>query len=142
MVSIFSINTMLSIYTDGSCLKNPNGPGGWALCIIEEDNTEFYMSGGEKSTTNNRMELKAVIEALKCVKTGDSCKIFSDSMLVINCASGKWKRKANLDLWDEYNLAGKDKKIVFEWVKGHSGNKYNDIVDKLALGESHIMKKN
>ena len=132
---------MIKIYTDGSCLKNPNGPGGWAVCILEEDGSEFCMSGSDPSTTNNRMELKAVIEALKCLKEKQECVIFSDSMLVINCASGKWKRKANLDLWKEYEDASRTKKVLFEWVKGHSGDKYNDIVDKLALSESKKILK-
>jgi ribonuclease HI len=131
---------MFTIYTDGSCIKNPNGPGGWACYIIDGYGMEFILSGGEKSTTNNRMELRAVIESLKFLKDKDSCKIYSDSMLTINCASGKWKRKANLDMWDEYNIASTNKCITFEWVKGHSGNKYNEIVDKLALQESQSNK--
>lgn len=127
---------MLIIYTDGSCLSNPGGAGGWAICIIEENGTEFILSGGGKSTTNNRMELKAIIEALSCVPNNGECVIYTDSQLCINCATGKWKRKANLDLWEEYNIVSHAKIISFEWVKGHSGNKYNEIVDKLAFDEA------
>lgn len=126
---------MLEIYTDGSCLKNPNGPGGWALCILENDK-EFYICGNEKSTTNNRMELKAVIEAVSCLKKNQECIIYSDSQLIINCASNIWKRKANMDLWEEYENISKNKKIKFEWVKAHNKNYYNEIVDKLAFNEA------
>jgi ribonuclease HI len=127
---------MIEIYTDGSCLKNPGGPGGWAICIIEKNNPDYCFCGNEQSTTNNRMELKAIIEAVSCLKEKDECIIYSDSQLCINCASGKWKRKANLDLWLEYDKFSKNKNIKFEWVKGHSGNVYNEIVDKLAYQEA------
>ena len=126
---------MIEIYTDGSCLKNPNGPGGWAVCILE-DNLEYYLSGNNSSTTNNRMELTAIIEGISCVKEKIECKIYTDSQLCINCATGKWKRKANLDLWNEYDKVSKNKNIKYEWVKGHAGNKYNEIVDKIALEEA------
>ena len=127
---------MVKLYTDGSCLKNPGGPGGWAVYIIQEDGNEFYLSDGEVSTTNNRMELQAVLEALSCVKENSDCIIYTDSKLTINCATGEWKRKANLDLWKEYDQLSKNKKIQFEWVKGHSGDEYNDKVDKLAYEEA------
>ena len=126
---------MIKIYTDGSCLKNPDGPGGYAFIIIDDD-IELHHSEGCKSTTNNREEMKAVIEALKCIKINSECKIYTDSKLVINCASGLWKRKANLDLWSEYDIVSKNKKISFIHVKGHSGDKYNEIVDKLAQQEA------
>ena len=127
---------MIKIYTDGSCLKNPGGPGGWAICVITEDDYEFYFSEGESSTTNNRMELQAVIQAILCVKENASCIIYTDSKLTINCAKGIWKRHANLDLWNEYDKQSRNKNIDFEWVKGHSGNKYNEIVDTLAQEEA------
>jgi ribonuclease HI len=127
---------MLQIYTDGSCIKNPNGPGGWAIAIIENDGYEYYFSDKNSRTTNNRMELTAVIEAISSVKKNQECTIFSDSQLIINCATGKWKRKANLDLWTEYDKFCKNKIINFEWVKAHNGNKYNEIVDSLAYTEA------
>ena len=127
----------MSIYTDGSCLKNPGGKGGWAFVLLENDE-EIYVSGGESSTTNNRMELVAVIEALKFVKN-NNYNIFSDSKLTINCAQNIWKRKANLDLWQEYDSVSKNKKIIWYWVRSHNGNKYNELVDKLAKEEA---KKN
>ena len=132
---------MIKIYTDGSCLKNPNGPGGYAFCIIEEDGFEYHLSDGDPCTTNNRMELQAVIEALKFINEGKSCKIYSDSKLVINCATGAWNRKANLDLWDMYNKVSKNKKIPYEWVKGHNGDKYNELVDKYAKEEAVKISK-
>ena len=126
----------MEIYTDGSCLKNPGGPGGWAICILD-DNKEFYLSGNNNSTTNNRMELTAIIEAVSCIKENSiCCTIYTDSQLCINCATGKWKRNKNLDLWLEYDKYSKNKNIKFEWVKGHNNNKYNEIVDKMALKEA------
>ena len=122
------------IYTDGSCLKNP-GKGGWAFIAIQEE-CEWLVSGGVKQTTNNRMELLAVIEALTFMHEESNFCIYSDSMYVINCAKGKWKRKKNADLWKEYDKVSCDKRIEWVWVKGHSGNKYNDIVDALARKEA------
>ena len=122
---------MIKIYTDGSCLKNPNGPGGWAVCILD-DKVDFCLTGSNISTTNNRMELTALIEAISCVPTYKSCIIYTDSQLCINCATGKWKRKANIDLWELYDKISLNKVVKFEWVKGHSNNYYNDLVDKLA----------
>lgn len=127
---------MIYIYTDGSCLKNPDGPGGWACCIIYVDNIEIHLSGSCVSTTNNRMELQAFIEGLKHISKHEECTIISDSMLTINCASGKWNRKTNIDLWSQYDIVSKDKKIHFQWVKAHAGNKYNELVDKLANSEA------
>jgi len=127
---------MIQIYTDGSCISNPNGPGGWAIVIIEEDGREYYLSDKNSCTTNNRMELTAVVEGISSVKENQECIIFSDSQLTINCATGKWKRKANLDLWKEYDKVSKNKIINFEWVKAHNGNKYNEIVDELAYNEA------
>jgi len=127
---------MLKIYTDGSCISNPNGPGGWAFVVIEEDGYEYYFSDKNACTTNNRMELTAILEAISSVKENQECIIFSDSQLTINCAIGKWKRNANLDLWEEYDKISKNKIINFEWVKAHNGNKYNEIVDELAYKEA------
>jgi ribonuclease HI len=124
---------MITIYTDGSCIKTK---GGWAFCILEEDGSEYYFCGCDSNTTNNKMELTAVIEALECIKINQKCLIYSDSQLTINCAVGKWKRNANLDLWLKYDNISKNKNIKFEWVKAHNGDKYNEIVDKLAYNEA------
>jgi len=136
---------MLELYTDGSCVKNPDGPGGWAVVLIDDDKYEWYLSDGEEKTTNNRMELRAVIEGIKLINDGSVCKIYTDSKLVINCAMGLWKRKANIDMWEEYDKIVKNKIINYEWVKGHSGNYYNEKVDKLALEEArkfYLKKEN
>jgi ribonuclease HI len=119
----------LVIYTDGSCLKNP-GPGGFAFIIIFE-NYELHFADSVNHTTNNRMELTAVIEALKyCTET--KITFFTDSKYVINCALNKWKKNKNNDLWNAYTFLAKNFDISFTWIKGHSGNYYNELVDKMA----------
>jgi ribonuclease HI len=136
---------MLELYTDGSCVKNPDGPGGWAVVLIDDDKYEWYLSDGEEKTTNNRMELRAVIEGIKLLSEDSVCKIYTDSKLVINCATGLWKRKANIDMWEEYDKIVRNKIINYEWVKGHNGNYYNEKVDKLALEEArkfYLKKEN
>ena len=126
----------LVIYTDGSCLKNPGGPGGWAFAMVL-DGTEWRVSGCDNSTTNNRMELTAVIEALKFGSRRGKATIYTDSQWVIKCASGVWNRKANMDLWEDYNeISVKYKDISWVWVKGHSGDVMNEVVDKLARYEA------
>jgi len=122
------------IYTDGSCLRNPGGPSGWAFYILE-NGYESFASGGEKSSTNNRMELTAVIKALTAC-SNNKYTIFSDSKYVINCAIGTWKRKKNLDLWEQFNYISSDKILKWVWVKGHSGDEYNEICDRLAKREA------
>lgn len=125
---------MTLIYTDGSCIGNP-GPGGWAFCIVENEQ-EYSMSDFVQSpTTNNRMELQAVIEALCCVNSGNYT-IYTDSKLTMNCAQGKWKRKKNLDLWKEYDQVCNGKNLTWKWVKGHNGDKYNELVNDLAQDEA------
>jgi ribonuclease HI len=89
------------------------------------------MTGHDPSTTNNRMELRAVIEALLFVQD-DEYNIYTDSQLTMNCAMGVWKRKANLDLWERYESALRGRKLNWHWVRGHSGDQYNTLVDKLA----------
>ena len=125
---------IIKVFTDGSCIGNP-GFGGWAVCILENEK-EYYYCGGDPKTTNNKMELKAIIEGLSCIKENSRCIIYSDSMLTINCATSKWKKKSNLDLWDEYEKVSKNKNILFEWVASHTGNYYNEKVDKLAKIEA------
>ena len=126
---------MNRIYTDGSCIGNP-GKGGWAFILINQDNEEIHISDCDMNTTNNRMEMKAVVEGLKFLSEKESCIIYSDSKLVINCATNKWKRKSNLDLWKEYDKVSYNKNIEFIWVKGHSGNEYNELVDEMAFNEA------
>lgn len=126
------------IYTDGSCLNNP-GAGGWAFVLLEGSKM-ISKSGKQDNTTNNRMELKAIIEALS-YSQGEEYVIYTDSQLTINCATGKWRRKANIDLWEEYDKALRSRNIHYIWVKGHNGNKYNEIVDDLARKEAKNCEK-
>ena len=128
---------MIQIYTDGSCL--PNRVGGWGFIIVAStttNNTEYQVCGSHDDTTNNRMELQAVIEALSfdIPKNENSYKFYTDSKLTMNCAKGEWKRNANLDLWEIYDSVSKGKRIEWEWVKAHNNNHYNEQVDKLANG--------
>ena len=134
---------MITIYTDGSCLTNP-GNGGWAA-IINENNQIKKISGNEKNTTNNRMELLAPIKALQGIKTGSKIKVYTDSQYVKNgitdwiniWLNNNWKTSKkedvkNKDLWIElYNLT-KSFDIQWIWVKAHDGNSLNEEVDLLA----------
>ena len=135
------------IYIDGACVGNP-GPGGWAAIIILE-NKKKEIFGGEKSTTNNRMELTAAIKALEYFvelkKKESSLKIFTDSNYVkdgITIWIHKWKKNnwktsdkkdvKNIDLWKKLEELAKHEKIEWNWIKGHSGDPYNELADKLA----------
>jgi len=91
-----------TLFTDGSCLKNPGGAGGYAAILLPDMSQAV---GGDRSTTNNRMEMKAIIEGLKMLPPKSNVLVVSDSQLAINCAARKWKRKKNLDLWSEYDEA-------------------------------------
>lgn len=127
------------VYTDGSCIRNP-GNGGWCFMYVrDKGENNFIKHGRADQTTNNKMELTAVIEALEHGK--DKYKKFTihtDSAYVINCASGIFKRTRNLDLWQKYDQLCKDNEISVQyiWVKGHSGNLYNELVDKYAQAEA------
>ena len=127
------------IYTDGSCLKNPGGPGGWAFTVLENEE-QWTMSGGDPCTTNNRMELQAIIEALEFVQ-GNEYVIYTDSELTMKCATGIYKRKANKDLWDRYEKALNCRKLNWVWIKAHNGNFMNEYVDRLARQEAEFLKK-
>jgi len=121
---------MIHIYTDGSCHGNP-GPGGWAA-IIENDGTKTRLSGSEEETTNNRMELLAVIKGLQSTQKQNDVTIFSDSQYVVNTMTRGWKRKANQDLWALLDREVRDRHIIWEWIRGHSGNPGNEEADALA----------
>ena len=147
MQNITFDNINYIIYTDGACLGNP-GTGGWAAIIIEP-NGEREIVGCEKSTTNNRMELKAVIEALKEIEVNSKISLFSDSKYVIdgitkwikNWKMNDWKSTnkkeiKNLDLWMDLDKLSSKFQITWNWVKGHSTNEYNNKVDRLARNEA------
>ena len=121
---------MIDIYTDGSCLGNP-GPGGWGAVIVEKNNT-IEICGKEIDTTNNRMEISAVIMGLEYTKEYQRIKIFSDSQYVINTMTKNWKRKANLDLWEKLDKLVSKREVLWEWVRGHEGNFYNEKAHNLA----------
>ena len=134
---------IINIWTDGACSGNP-GPGGWGA-LIKYDNSTKEISGSEKNTTNNRMEMMAVIEALKYVDTESKINLYTDSKYVKegitnwitgwkknNWKNSKKKDVKNKDLWVELDTLSQKHNISWNWVKGHSGNIENDIADKLA----------
>jgi len=131
------IRKMLEIYTDGSSLDNP-GPSGWA-CYMEENDIGWILSGGVVHSTNNRMELQAVLEAIQFT-TQTHLMFYTDSKITMNCAKGIWKRKANTDLWEIYDKVSIEKNIEFTWVKAHNGNPLNELVDSFARNEAQIIK--
>ena len=118
------------VYTDGSCNPNP-GPGGWGFVSIDPDG-DWMVNGGEADTTNNRMELTAIVEALKFHASAKTITIYTDSKLCLMCAQKLWKRKKNADLWALYDRAASGKTILWRKVKAHRGDKYNEMVDLLA----------
>lgn len=130
----------ITIYTDGACSGNP-GKGGWGAVIINTDNTLTTLSGACKLTTNSRMEIQAVIGALKCIKAPMDITIISDSQYVCNTInewldkwqkSGKLYSKANVDLWMEYLELSEQHRIHAEHVYGHNGVLFNEMCDKMA----------
>jgi ribonuclease HI len=122
----------IDIYTDGSCLINPGGPGGYAASILIDGKEFTRLTGNDPNTTSNRMEMMAVIAALESMKWPTAAVIYSDSKLVINCASGRWKRKKNLDLWKRLDAAASRHDLRWQWVKGHAGNRWNEVADWLC----------
>jgi ribonuclease HI len=135
------------VYCDGSCLGNP-GPGGWAWAVPDGP----YASGAEAHSTNQRMEITAALEALRAQHTEEpsgSVEVISDSTYVVNCFRQRWwegwqrrnwknaqgKPVANRDLWEPlFGMAlSTDVEVKWQWVRGHSGDHWNDVVDRLAL---------
>ncbi|MEX2601905.1 MAG: ribonuclease HI [Balneolaceae bacterium] len=138
-------DTEIILYTDGACSGNP-GPGGWGALLIW-NGKEKELSGSEPHTTNNRMEMRAIVEALKHLRKPCTVKIHSDSALIINTFTKGWIsswqakgwRKAdkkpveNRDLWEEMLDAMKPHKVKWVKVKGHSTDELNNRVDRLAV---------
>ena len=132
------------IYTDGACSGNP-GPGGWAA-LVKYKETVKEISGGEAQTTNNRMELTAVIEALKILKEPCKVDLYSDSKYLVdafllgwvegwkreNFRRGKRDEVKNPDLWERLIALCEKHTVHFIWVKGHDGHAYNERCDRLA----------
>ncbi len=122
-----------TIYTDGGCIKNPGGAGGYGVVMIDNETGEMSeLSEGFKSSTNNRMEIMAVTAALKALPKEKSAIIYSDSQYVVNTVNRDWARNANEDLWNPLFDELKKKKAVLRWVKGHDGEEYNERCDQLA----------
>ncbi len=136
----------IAVYTDGACSGNP-GPGGWGAIIIDENNEKEF-SGFEPNTTNNRMELTAVIQGLSALKEQQaSVTVYTDSQYIVNAINLHWldnwqikgwmnaskKPVANRDLWEMIIDLNKKYKPTYVWVKGHSSNEYNNRCDALAV---------
>ena len=126
------------IYTDGACSGNP-GPGGWGA-ILSYNGVEKELSGGEKQTTNNRMELMGVISALQALKEPCIVELYSDSKYVIDALSKGWiksdkKPALNSDLWKTLLELTEKHELHYHWVKGHAENVHNNRCDALAVAE-------
>ena len=120
------------IYADGACIGNP-GAGGWGAVIAEPTAEYRELSGGPyPRTTNNRMEMTAVIEGLRAVEAGSEVIVRSDSQYVVKSMTLGWKRNANPELWRDLDREVASRKVRFEWVRGHAGNKGNERADRLA----------
>ena len=137
------MNKKVDIYTDGACSGN-HGPGGWGV-LIEIDNENIELSGGDRETTNNRMELMAAIKALEEIDKDYEITLYTDSNYVkdgitswiSNWKKNNWKTASkkdvkNKELWMRLDEAIKDKNISWVWVKGHAGNAGNEQADYLA----------
>ncbi len=143
----------IEIFTDGACSGNP-GAGGWGAILRYKD-TEKELSGGEAETTNNRMELTAVIEALQALKTRCVITLYTDSRYVMDGVKQwlpNWKRNnwktahkksavKNIDLWQKLDELVNQHEIIWVWVKGHAGHPENERVDKLARTAALSFKK-
>ena len=118
-------------YADGSCLGNP-GRGGWGVLILSADGSQRELSGADPSTTNNRMEITAAIQALRTLPPGIDVTVHSDSQYVINTMTRGWRRRENLDLWRELDTEAAKRHVHWEWIRGHSGDPLNQRADELA----------
>ena len=135
----------VTLYTDGACSGNP-GPGGWGAILIYKD-IRKEMSGGDKETTNNKMELTAAIEGLSALKEPCRVKLYSDSKYLIDGITKDWARgwrakgwkksdgkpALNVDLWEKILELDEYHEIEYIWVKGHAGNPNNERCDRLAV---------
>ena len=125
---------MIDIYTDGACSGNP-GRGGWAAVIVDGDGKQT-LHGSEEDTTNNRMEMLAVIKGLEAVPRSASVTVHSDSGYVINTMTRNWKRNANRDLWARLDTVAAARSVRWRKVPGHSGVPLNEEADALAAREA------
>jgi len=140
---VYSLKKVI-LFSDGACSGNP-GPGGWG-CILRYGAHEREMSGGAPDTTNNRMELTAVIEGLSALKESCEIEVVSDSKYVVDAIekgwAKSWKRNGwkksdkkpalNVDLWEKLLSLLEEHKVTFKWIRGHSGHPENERCDELA----------
>ena len=127
---------MIEVYTDGAYSSSRN-QGGLGIVFIKDNKVIAKFSKTYKNTTNNRMELMAIIIALQSIKDENEITIYSDSMYVIGTATQGWKRKKNLDLWEKYDaVIDLFKTVTFKHVKGHSTNMFNNLCDEMAVAAS------
>ena len=138
----------VNVYTDGACSGNP-GPGGWGA-ILEYKGTRKELSGGEAQTTNNRMEMTAVLRALEALKEPCRVVLCSDSKYVIDALAKGWAKKwrangwkrgdkkpaLNPDLWEQLLNACERHEIEYQWIKGHAGHPENERCDELAVEQA------
>jgi len=141
------------IYTDGACLGNP-GPGGYGV-ILKTEGKESELSQGYLATTNNRMEIRAVIAGLTALKQPCSVTVFSDSQYVVNAMSKGWARKwqangwmrnrkdkaLNPDLWEQLLRLDGNHQVQYQWVRGHAGHAENERCDALAVAAANASQK-
>ena len=135
----------VTIYTDGACSGNP-GPGGWA-CVLRYGAAEKELSGGEAETTNNRMELTAVIKALEALREPCAVTVYTDSQYISRAMTEGWLEKwkaagftkkgglKNAELWRALDALLQKHAVAFRWVKGHADNEYNNRCDALAVAQ-------
>ena len=137
----------IAMYTDGACdIHADNQPGGWAaiLCAVNDKGQvikETVISGGQEMTTNNQMELTAVIEGLKLMNSPVDITIVTDSKYVIDIASEEKRIAANKSLWQEFFQAAATHQIKWRFILGHAGHKYNERCDRLAVAERQKLTK-
>lgn len=146
----------VTVYTDGSCLINPNGPGGFAAVFPGEEDVPLCITGGEPVSTNNRMELRAAYEALKYLgEQRRTVELHTDSKYLQRAVTegwlSKWKRNGwktasgtavlNQDLWKALDRYLAVHHVSFQWVKGHAGTRYNEMCDQLAKKEASVFMK-
>lgn len=143
MNNLFTENkdSSISIYTDGSCIGNP-GPGGYCAIILDDGMPVGRITGKELDTTNNRMEMMAILQGLRWLNKNsvhDRVKIYSDSNLIVSTVNKGWKKKANTDLWEKIDQELLTLNINFIWVKAHANNKWNNECDKYAQQEARSL---
>ncbi|HRQ42650.1 MAG TPA: ribonuclease HI [Chloroflexota bacterium] len=138
MSSVCTKQDQVLLYTDGSCLGNP-GPGGWSA-ILQYGEHEKEMVGGADHTTNNRMELTAVLEGLKALTRRCQVTVVTDSQYVATILNGG-KAKANRDLVHEVRVEARRHEVTVQQVRGHSGHEMNELADQLAFTEANHRKQ-